>query len=95
MQIRRCATGIEILAPAKVNLFFEVLDRRDDGYHEVETLMVPISVYDTLRFESAPLERCRWWLAGVLDFCGIPPKPKQADHHRHSCSETCHKEKRT
>lgn len=35
-------------APAKLNLFLEVLDRRDDGYHELETLMVPVDLYDSL-----------------------------------------------
>lgn len=39
-------------APAKINLFFEVLGRRDDGFHEIETLMCPISLYDTLSFTS-------------------------------------------
>ena len=48
MQIRRGANQVEILAPAKINLFFEVLFRRDDGFHEIETLMAPISLYDTL-----------------------------------------------
>jgi 4-diphosphocytidyl-2-C-methyl-D-erythritol kinase len=54
VQIRRCATGIEVAAPAKVNLFFEVLNRRDDGYHEIETLMAPIGLYDTLILEDQP-----------------------------------------
>lgn len=35
-------------APAKVNLFLEVLARRDDGYHAIETLMVAVSLSDTL-----------------------------------------------
>jgi 4-diphosphocytidyl-2-C-methyl-D-erythritol kinase len=54
VQIRRSATGIEVLAPAKINLFFEVLSRRDDGFHEIETLMVPIGLYDTLILEDDP-----------------------------------------
>lgn len=37
-------------APAKLNLFFEVLARRSDGYHEIETLMCPIGLYDTVLF---------------------------------------------
>lgn len=43
-------TGLdwEIRAPAKLNLWFEVLARRDDGFHEIATLMVPISLRDTL-----------------------------------------------
>ena len=54
MQIRRSAERVEILAPAKVNLFFEVLGLRDDGYHEIETLMVPIRLFDTLTLEDDP-----------------------------------------
>jgi 4-diphosphocytidyl-2-C-methyl-D-erythritol kinase len=36
--------------PAKINLFLEVLRKRDDGFHEIETLMAPIAMYDTLFF---------------------------------------------
>ena len=39
---------MEILAPAKINLFLEVLGRRQDGYHELRTLMCCISLSDTL-----------------------------------------------
>lgn len=52
MQIHRSAVGLVVQAPAKLNLFFEVLGKRDDGYHEIETLMVPISLYDTLCFRE-------------------------------------------
>ena len=40
----------EVSAPAKLNLFLEVSAKRPDGYHELETLMVTISLFDTLRF---------------------------------------------
>jgi 4-diphosphocytidyl-2-C-methyl-D-erythritol kinase len=33
-------------------LFFEVLGKREDGYHEVETLVYPIDLYDTLYFRE-------------------------------------------
>jgi len=39
-------------APAKLNLFLHVTGRRDDGYHELQSLMVPISLADTIDFES-------------------------------------------
>jgi 4-diphosphocytidyl-2-C-methyl-D-erythritol kinase len=38
----------EAFAPAKLNLYLEVLGRRDDGFHELETLMAPIRFYDRL-----------------------------------------------
>lgn len=40
------------LAPAKLNLFLEVLARRADGYHDIETLMVAVSVFDTVEFAA-------------------------------------------
>ncbi|MGW8223042.1 MAG: 4-(cytidine 5'-diphospho)-2-C-methyl-D-erythritol kinase, partial [Syntrophobacteria bacterium] len=38
-------------APAKINLGLRVLGERPDGYHNVLSLMVPVSLYDELRFE--------------------------------------------
>ena len=32
------------LAPAKINLTLEVLGRRDDGYHTLRSVMVPIGL---------------------------------------------------
>lgn len=48
MVIRSAAGGLEVLAPAKVNLFLEILGRRPDGYHELETLMVRTDLTDRL-----------------------------------------------
>jgi len=39
---------VEFLAPAKVNLSLRVLRRREDGFHEIESLMCPVSIFDTL-----------------------------------------------
>ena len=38
-------------APAKLNLFLELLGTRPDGYHEIETFAVPIDYSDTIEFE--------------------------------------------
>jgi len=38
-------------APAKLNIFLHVTGRRADGYHELQSLMVPIALADTLDFE--------------------------------------------
>ena len=42
-----------ISAPAKINLCFEVLGRRSDGYHEVRTVYQAIDLADQLELESA------------------------------------------
>ncbi|HEX4146825.1 MAG TPA: 4-(cytidine 5'-diphospho)-2-C-methyl-D-erythritol kinase [Pirellulales bacterium] len=52
MHIHRSMSGVEVWAPAKLNLFLEVLAKRTDGYHEIETLMVPVDWYDTLRLSA-------------------------------------------
>lgn len=41
---------LEIATPAKVNLFLELLGRRGDGFHEIETVMSSVALYDHLRF---------------------------------------------
>lgn len=54
MLIRRSASVVRVWTPAKVNLFLEVLARRPDGYHELATLMLAVSLYDTLEFTEGP-----------------------------------------
>jgi 4-diphosphocytidyl-2-C-methyl-D-erythritol kinase len=44
---------MEELAHAKINLFLRVLRRREDGFHEIETLMAPITLHDSLKIEPA------------------------------------------
>lgn len=59
MHIHRSPVDLVIQAPAKLNLFFEVLAKRSDGYHEIESLMCPIDLYDTLHFEEDPSGQLR------------------------------------
>jgi 4-diphosphocytidyl-2-C-methyl-D-erythritol kinase len=54
MLMQRSASAVRIWTPAKVNLFLEVSGRRPDGYHELATLMVAVSLYDTLRLTEEP-----------------------------------------
>ena len=51
MFFRRQNNELEVLAPAKINLFLEITDKRPDGFHELDMLMVPIALYDTLTFK--------------------------------------------
>jgi 4-diphosphocytidyl-2-C-methyl-D-erythritol kinase len=41
----------DVPAPAKLNLFLHVIGRRDDGYHQLQSLFVLIDWADTLHFE--------------------------------------------
>jgi 4-diphosphocytidyl-2-C-methyl-D-erythritol kinase len=51
------AITIEVQCPAKVNLTFDIKGLLPDGYHEVETLLQAVSLYDRLRFDFYPDER--------------------------------------
>lgn len=42
---------LERTSPCKVNFLLNVLGKRDDGFHELETVMHPVAVFDTLEFE--------------------------------------------
>ncbi len=44
---------IEYAAPAKINLTLRVLGRGEDGFHEIETLIVPLGLADRLTIEEA------------------------------------------
>jgi 4-diphosphocytidyl-2-C-methyl-D-erythritol kinase len=44
---------MKYLAPAKVNLVLEVLGKRDDGYHEIRSLVQTISLCDVISLEPA------------------------------------------
>ena len=52
MLVRIAADRVEVQAPAKINLFLEILAKRPDGFHEIETLMSPIGLYDSLSFRA-------------------------------------------
>jgi 4-diphosphocytidyl-2-C-methyl-D-erythritol kinase len=41
-------------APAKINLYLRVTGRRADGYHELDSIFVPVSLCDRVRLEIRP-----------------------------------------
>lgn len=53
MQIDKTSSGLKVLSPAKINLFLEVIGKRNDGYHEIESVMQTISLFDTLYLQEA------------------------------------------
>lgn len=42
-----------LFAPAKINLNLRILAKREDGFHELETLMAPIDLGDELEFHNS------------------------------------------
>ena len=54
MDLRREDLTRTAHAPAKLNLFLDLLGRRDDGFHNVETLMIPIRLCDSVSFLPIP-----------------------------------------
>jgi len=55
-------TKMQVLAPAKINLSLRVLGKRPDGFHEIETLIAPISLYDKI-----DIERQNSWIDFTCD----------------------------
>jgi 4-diphosphocytidyl-2-C-methyl-D-erythritol kinase len=43
---------MEVLAPAKINLSLRILNRRNDGFHEIETLIAPVSLHDEIKIDK-------------------------------------------
>jgi 4-diphosphocytidyl-2-C-methyl-D-erythritol kinase len=42
---------MQVFAPAKINLSLKILGRRDDGFHEIETVIAPISLCDEIKID--------------------------------------------
>jgi 4-diphosphocytidyl-2-C-methyl-D-erythritol kinase len=73
MNVRTIAGGVEVLAPAKLNLFLEVRGRRPDGYHEIESLLVAVNLCDSLVFSDDP--------SGEISLrCAEPTLPEGGDN---------------
>jgi 4-diphosphocytidyl-2-C-methyl-D-erythritol kinase len=49
--LRKDARAMKLRAPAKVNLQLKICGRRADGFHDIETLLAPISLADELSVE--------------------------------------------
>jgi 4-diphosphocytidyl-2-C-methyl-D-erythritol kinase len=57
---------LQISTPAKINLFIRITGRRPDGYHELDSVFLPVSLFDRVSVEAAEaahaeiLLRCNW-----------------------------------
>jgi 4-diphosphocytidyl-2-C-methyl-D-erythritol kinase len=76
MHLALQADRVEVRAPAKVNLFLEVLAKRPDGYHDIASLMLAVSLFDTLAFKEESNGR-------IELRCDLPPLSTGPDNLVH------------
>ena len=67
MIIQRSQNRITVAAPAKINLFLELQARRGDGFHELQTVMSSVNVFDILKFDRSDDDRISLCQVGM---CG-------------------------
>jgi len=77
MIVTRNGSSINVRCPAKLNLYLEVTGKRADGYHDIETVMQTVSLYDGLVIEpceppGAILVEC--------DDAAVPSGPENIVH---------------
>jgi len=53
MKVLRVDRPIRLFAPAKINLGLEIIGRRDDGYHEIVTILQTVSLFDVIELRPA------------------------------------------
>ena len=58
---------IKIKTPAKVNLTLEVLDKREDGFHNIQSVMQMIDLYDYLVITIRENDEQELSLSGTSD----------------------------
>jgi 4-diphosphocytidyl-2-C-methyl-D-erythritol kinase len=65
---------MQVLAPAKINLSLKILRRRSDDFHEIESFIAPVSLFDEIRIDQR--ERGH----GIEFVCGDPSVPRGQDN---------------
>ena len=71
---------LEKKSPCKVNLLLNILGRRADGFHELETVMQPVNLCDELTFERAG--------SGLRLTCSNPELPADSKNLVHRAAAT-------
>lgn len=59
--------SVTMLAPAKINLFLQVLGKRADGFHEIYSLIQAVDLYDSLTVKESD--------SGISLVCDDPSLP--------------------
>jgi len=70
---------LSVLTPAKLNLSLDVLGRRPDGFHDLETVMLSIQLTDRLQFSPAPSEEIQLTCSSESSRSGVSRHTLAAD----------------
>ena len=73
--------GLLLKSPCKINLLLNVLSKRDDGFHELESIIQPIPIFDELRIQKGG--------AGIQLACNDPNLSKGSDNLVYRAAEAC------
>lgn len=73
---------ITLEAPAKINLFLDVLSRRPDGYHNIRSIMQTVSLCDTVTVSLSPAEATQISLR-----CSDPSLPSDKNNIAYRAAE--------
>jgi len=65
---------MQMLAPAKINISLRILRQRSDGFHEIETLIAPISLCDDIKIDRSDSGE------GIEFHCNDPSVPAGGDN---------------
>ncbi|MEO1995483.1 MAG: 4-(cytidine 5'-diphospho)-2-C-methyl-D-erythritol kinase, partial [Planctomycetaceae bacterium] len=77
---RSSIPSLLVHAPGKLNLHLEILGKRSDGFHELETLMVSLDLYDSLEFQDDASGQIRLFTRDVGQRCGASDPDQQLPH---------------
>ena len=64
-------SSIELKSRAKINLSIDVLGKREDGYHDLEMIMAPITLHDLIYINVID--------EGIEILTGVPAGKKDKD----------------
>ncbi len=71
--------SLQLKSPCKVNFLLNILGKRADGFHELETVMHPVPVHDELSFKCAGI--------GIQLTCSDPELPTDSRNLVHRAAE--------
>lgn len=62
-----------VKAPAKINLYLEIINKRQDGYHNIESIMHTISLFDILELTEIQEDKIEL----ICKNCNLPSNDKK------------------